>query len=181
LQKIGLDVPHEAVGLDGVVDWSFASRSDETGIPVSLKYRDSFDPILHQVRDPLKVMRSVFTLSKQTWTFICRNSRTEEFADPIRRAAEYWYYWNLQAQQKAQWTYRIEALPEVWPEFCSRIDIPNDASVLQEIPTDINARSRPADKLYERYRAITWKHVHEHAPEMLPKIIELATEYGYDM
>lgn len=73
LQAIGIDAPHEKLGNDGGVSWKHI-------VPGEFRYLGKrrveaivdpgFDAIIHQVREPLKVLSSSFTFSESTWHYM---------------------------------------------------------------------------------------------------------------
>jgi len=178
-QKLGLDLPHERVGADGIVDWAFAGNSDQASKRHKIDFED-FDVVLHQVRDPMRVMCSVSTFSKQSWHVIFANSPVQENKHPIVRAAEYWYYWNLQAQRIAHWTYRIESLEQVFSVFCAKLGLKPNRDILKTVPTDVNSRSKPGDRLHNRYQMFSWDDLFVCAPQLAGNVMALAVSYGYE-
>ena len=118
LQNCGLDVPHEVTGEFGCISWMMAA--DDCFAPWgegSLGYE--FDLVFHQVRNPLKCISSVMINQPNlTWDYICKHVPEIDILEPIiQRCAKYWYYWNLLAEKKADWTYRIEDLEQVIGEM----------------------------------------------------------------
>jgi hypothetical protein len=100
-----------------------------------------FEHIFHQVRSPLKAIPSMQALKEPSWRYICQWTPCRLDEPPILRAAKYWYYWNLHAEKIAQWRYRIEDLRYVYYEFCHRLGIPANPTVLDSLATDINTRA----------------------------------------
>ncbi len=140
LRRLGLDVGHERIGRDGVISWALAV--DDAAPPWGPRGRDlSFDVVLHQVREPLRVMNSTVTFREESWRFIARHVPYRAGAPLPLRAAAYWYHWNVAAERHASLTYRIEDLPRALPEICRLLEVACDPSVLQRVPTDVNTRS----------------------------------------
>jgi hypothetical protein len=140
LRRLGLDVGHERVGRDGVISWALAVVDDEP--PWGPSGRDlSFDIVLHQVREPLRVMNSAATFKDESWRFIARHVPCPATAPLPLRAAAYWYHWNVAAERNASLTYRIEDLPRALPEICRLLDVAYDPAVLQRVPENVNTRS----------------------------------------
>jgi hypothetical protein len=140
LSKHGLDVRHEEVGLDGVASWCMAVNSERTPWgPARHEYE--FEHIFHQVRSPLKAIPSMLALKGRSWRYICAWTPCRLDEPPLLRAAKYWYYWNIHSEKIAQWRYRIEDFRRVYPEFCDRLGIPANPTVIDSLATDINTRS----------------------------------------
>jgi len=204
LTNLGLDVRHEAMGKDGIATWCMAVDCEDS--PWGGGRRGiEFKSILHQVRHPLKVIPSVTTFAPQSWQFIERYIPYANDEPVLLRSAKYWYYWNLEAERTAQWSYRLEAIKDVFPEFCSRLGISADLSALERTSTLSNSRkirpqwrwatrmlerfglNRRAPKLHFMYdqnlsyteRAFTWDELEKGAPGWAGRIKELARHYGY--
>ncbi len=204
LQHLGLDVRHEEMGADGIATWCMAVQSDDSpwgGGRRSVK----FATILHQVRHPLAVIPSLTTFTPPSWEFIAQHVSCPISEPILLRAAKYWYYWNLEAEKIAQWRYRIETLPNIFPAFCSRVGVKPDPTALAKTSTMVNSRktrpalrwaryildrlrlvpSKPAfDFLYNRNSCylghpFTWDVLEQHAPGWSKRIAELSIRYGY--
>jgi hypothetical protein len=149
LRRLGLDVRHERMGADGIASWAMAVDADSVAWGVPSRHYD-FDDVFHQVRDPRQVIASATTFKPDSWSFICAHTPIS-LDDPILlRAAKYWYYWNLEAEKVARWRYRIETFDEVFDEFCSRLQLTPDRTVLAQVDPDVNTRRRGrAFHLYE--------------------------------
>jgi hypothetical protein len=138
LRRLGLDVRHERMGRDGIASWSMAVDAERPpwGVPRSAY---DFANVFHQVRHPLAAIASCTTFKDESWRFIREHvGCTDECL--LLRAAKYWLLWNERAEAGATWRYRIEDLPLVFPEFCERLGVEVDRSVLERVPTDVNTR-----------------------------------------
>ena len=202
LRRLGLDVPHERLGRDGIVSWSMAVHACERpfGPPSGSVH---FEHVFHQTRHPLDVISSVATFKHPSWEFICAHTPCS-FDDPlILRSAKYWLHWSEHADQLATWRYRVEALGEVFPEFCERLDVDVDLAALERVSIDVNTRRRGrllhlGDELAERLRielpggvrerlgpsrplssALTWDDITAIDRDLATRIREKAVEYGY--
>lgn len=205
LRRLGLDVGHERIGRDGVISWALAV--DDAAPPWGPRGRDlSFDVVLHQVREPVRVMNSTVTFRDESWRFIARHVPCPAGAPLPLRAAAYWYHWNVAAERHASLTYRIEDLPRALPEICRRLDVPCDPSVLQRVPTDVNTRSagrllhlaeEGCERLHIGLPAWARRTLTRHAaaatvtfglddvraldPELCDLVAEKARAYGYEL
>lgn len=155
-RRLGLEVPHERLGRDGIASWTMAApaRARRFGPPSGTC---SFDHVFHQIRHPLSVIASVRSFEPESWRFICTHTPCSPDEPLALRAALYWLHWNELAEHVAEWRYRIEALEEVFDVFCERIGIPFDASVLDRVPTNVNTRVHGrvfhrTEELFERLR-----------------------------
>jgi len=201
ITNLGLDVPHEVMGKDGIATWCMAVDCEDS--PWGGGRRGiAFKTILHQVRHPLKVIPSFTTANKQSWKFIERYVPISADEPVLLRATKYWYYWNLESERAAQWTYRVEDLNNIFPEFCARLGVNADYGILQKTNTSINtrkpsgsarprsllgwlARGRPAEKTDESFsytgEPFTWAVLEKHAPGWSSRIMDLARRYGYSV
>ncbi|MEX1012370.1 MAG: hypothetical protein WD595_02375 [Waddliaceae bacterium] len=169
-----LNVGHERDGLFGVVSWTMAGDAFNTPWgPGANLYR--FQHIFHQVRHPLKTIASAGNEPLASWKYIMTFVPEINLNDPkIVKGAKYWYYWNLLAEEKAEWTYRIEDIENQIDEMAARLEIQLDPLILEEIPTNTNTR---------RYLDVyTWDDLRDAVDEdLFYNIVEMANRYGYDI
>src|SRR5688572_6647003 len=64
LQSLGLRINHERLGPDGSVDWHLAVQGYRRRLGVE------FDLVLHQHREPIRVIRSMQTVMPESWRFV---------------------------------------------------------------------------------------------------------------
>jgi hypothetical protein len=171
LDELGADVPHETMGLDGIASWLLAVEADWAPWG-PLRHMFQYRTVLHQVRHPLAAIASAQTFRPESWNYICRHIPCDVTEPLLLRCGKYWHYWNLQAEQTAEWTYRIEELPSVFEQVCEVVGVFPDRSRLAAVPADVNSRK-------ERYGAITWDRLAELDPELTHKIQAQAAHYGY--
>lgn len=177
LTECHLDVGHEWTGNDGLSSWLFAVNAEIAPWgtePGSVTFKHTF----HQVRDPLKVISSVFTHEPQeSWEYIISNIPEISWEDSrLTKAAKFWYYWNLSAQAKSEWTYRVEDIAAALPEMGRRLGIDLDNSAIERVPTNSNTRGN-----YYYPDEFKWTDLEaELTPELYENIRELARFYGYE-
>jgi hypothetical protein len=176
LSASGMGITHEkTMGDHGCVSWLMAADCDWAPWgPLSRKY--AFDHIFHQVRAPIKVIQSLYNFPPlATWKWIATIIPEIQLSDPpLTKAAKYWYYWNLMAESKAEWTYRIEDIDTAYEEMSRRLGVPLTAKVLKTIPKNKNTRGEPN-------RVITWKILHNELDrDLFHKVRDLAIRYGYN-
>jgi hypothetical protein len=170
LTKGGLDIGHEKMGLDGISSWDLAVKTSK-GRWRQYPQLYRFAHIFHQVRDPLEVISSVYeTENSKSWIYILAHMPEVDMRDShLVKCAKYWYYWNLEAEKKAEWTYRVEDFNNRWDEFQRRV---GKEIAFHEIPKNINGR--------EGHPHFTWKDLEaELEPELLANIKTMAQRYGY--
>ncbi|ACR14765.1 hypothetical protein [Teredinibacter turnerae] len=149
LRMLGKDISHESgevLGKDGIASWYLAADCDRA--PFGPGSRGlAFEHIFHQVRHPLKVIPSMGDFRKDSWEFLSQWVAVSDDEPLTLRCAKLWCDWNELAESKATWRYRIEALPEIFEEFCARLNVPADRSALQRVPTNINVRPKRFENL----------------------------------
>jgi len=175
LRQRGLHIGHEQMKKDGSSSWPLAVLpvKDRSGIRPG-KYR--FAHIFHQVRDPLKVISSVYmTEGRQSWNYIMKHLPEIAMSDShLVKCAKYWYYWNLHAEKNAEWTYAIEDLDNKWDEFDARLGKKLLPATRINVPKDKNTR------LTKNRTYFTWNDLkQELEPELYMNIKQLAQKYGY--
>jgi hypothetical protein len=175
LEKSGYEILHERLGKEGVVSWPMSVDSLSPWGPLS---KQSFQHVFHQVKHPLPVLTSwminLSNLNRDEWVFIRRHVPEIKLSDSlIVHCAKYWYYWNLLAEKKAEWRYRIEDLVDILPEFMQRSGLILDYKVLEQIPSNCNTW------LDTRYK-LTWNDLKRELPrDLYQKIRDMAYRYGY--
>ena len=176
LEESGYDIHHERAGTEGCVSWPMVVNYYS---PWELSNGESFHHIFHQVRHPLDVITSWYEnlddLDEDEWNFIRRHlpqiSRSDSL---IVHCAKYWYYWNLLAEEKAEWQYQIEDIENILcPSFTNRSDLSLEYSVLAKQSKKHNSWKNIS------YR-ISWQQLKTELPESIyEKIINMSIRYGY--
>ena len=206
LRRLGLDVGHERLGRDGVAAWTLAVDADDPPWGPS-QCAIHFDVVLHSVRHPLDVMRSAATFKDASWRFICEHIPCSA-DDPLPlRCAAYWYYWNGEAERRADITFRVEGLAAALGEICEKLGVEPDPTVLDRVPNDVNTRRKGrlfhlAEEAVERLRLepqpwirkrlsrpgssssgsdICWSDVRAVDPALCSLVVERARGYGYEL
>jgi hypothetical protein len=171
--ECGLEFGHEWFHKDGLSSWPMAVDSDKVpwGHP-SNNY--NFKHVFHQVRHPLKVISSVYAWEPEaSWEFIKRY--VPEINDSDTRlvmTAKYWYYWNLLAEQKSDFTYRVEDIDNALDEMSLRLDMELDKSKIYTVSKNVNTRG----PVFE----VTWDLLRTSLPEGLYRdILLMSLRYGY--
>lgn len=172
LQECGLQIGHEKTLQDGVSSWIMCVNTKHVPWAVDSRQRFRFNHIFHQVRHPLKVISSAQTEGTPSWKYIIKHIPEIEWEDSlIVKCAKYWYYWNLKAEQQAEWTYCVENLDQEWDELCRRLGRKLERSKAERVPHNINARP---------HTEITWEDLKlQLDPDLYQKIRQMAQKYGY--
>lgn len=175
LKQVGLDIKHEALGKDGSASWPMAATTSDDSPWGPSATGIYFEHIFHQVRHPLLVISSVYTTEpEQSWDFICKEIpeiRPED--DHVVKCAKYWYYWNLMAEGKAEWTYQVEEIEAVLDQMSARLQFPLSKEALDLVSTTTNHRGAYIHQF-------TWSDLREMLPSsLLSRIQTLALKYGY--
>jgi hypothetical protein len=197
-QFLGLDIRHERpvppdgiIGADGMASWFMAV--DDPQPPSGPSARDyQFDVVIHQVRQPLKVIASmaqfILRQGKRAPGFIERhvpetqlNPDEQNCLNPqeqlLLKAARYWYRWNLLAEAKADRTIQVERLDQELPDLCDLVGIPYRPGVVDRLSKDINARRyHVPDDVW----VIDWKQIRRLDMKIYENAKNLAVKYGYE-
>jgi len=101
LQSLGMDVGHEKyIGENGVVSWY-----------LTFGEHNSFDHIIHIIRNPYDSFKSYSTLSENAWKYIYKHLPEISPNDTNEtKFVKYWCLWNREASEKAEITIKIEDL-----------------------------------------------------------------------
>lgn len=177
LKQAGFPIDHERVGKNGLSAWTMTVPVDK--VPWGPRNPNSFcfTHIFHQVRHPLKVISSAYTSEpKISWQYIIDHVPEITWEDPhLVKCAKYWYYWNLMAAERAEWSYRVEEIANVLDEFERRLEITLDRTALDRVPKNVNTR------LGGR-KHFTWNDLRLALdPELFENIQLLAEFYGYSV
>ena len=165
LNKLGVRVGHERLFADGTVDWRQTPRR-----------LTRFELILHQVRNPLRVIESLTTVAggrgmRYLWQCLCKRLPGGCIAtgDWIADGAKIWYEWNRIAEPRAACTYRVEdmstLLTVVLPRILGRELSADEVCRMKAVPTNTNARPHEG-------RHCRWA-------DMPADVIDMARRYGY--
>lgn len=173
LSRSGLNICHEELGCDGCSSWPLAV--DDSYSPWGVSGSNvEFAHILHQVRNPLQVINSVCsTEPARSWEYIAKHIPEIDLREPLLlRAAKYWYYWNKKAEEKAEFTYRVEDIANAIGKIGDTIGVKLDENGYKRVSTFENSRAHDVE--------ISWGDLVEAVPkELLDNIRSLALHYGY--
>lgn len=170
LKKNGFDVGHEQDGTDGIASWPMTITDGEDP-PWGPSFREyKFDAIVHQVRNPVKVISSCHTILDKSWNYIKKYIPIKETDSKLIMCAKYWYYWNLRAENLANFTYRIEDIDSTLPKLLKILRGKDYPSRLLDVSRDVNRRP---------HCLISLEKVGREEKELYDKIINLSLRYGY--
>lgn len=169
---LGLESPENRNKNNIIVSWAMAADSDRAAWgPPSNSYE--FKHVFHQVRDPLKTINSAANEPEESWQFV------RQFVPEIKdedsnlvRSAKYWYYWNLLAEKKAEWTYRVEDIDLKIGEMSERLGVPLTHEAIEKVPHNQNTRHHQNSYTWDDLKA-------ELSPELYDNIVSMAKRYGY--
>ena len=183
LRASKIDVGHECLGNAGSVAWQLACDSNYRFYNWQFpKGKLEFDVVVHLVRDPIKVINSMYARTvapevswEHAWRYILNCCPAISRNDPLPvKCAKYWYYWNLEAEKKGMMTLKIEELEERLDELSALIGYSLNPGLLEKIPKDINHRYLPTSF------KITWDYLQKHLePRFFHQLQQLASDYGY--
>lgn len=85
---------------------------------------------------------------------------------------KYWVFWNLKAEEQAEWTYRVEDIENQWAEFQTRLGMVLPHNAPQQIPKNANTRPHRHEFTWDQLKAYLDR-------KLYIRIRKLAQRYGY--
>lgn len=127
--------------------------------------------ILHQVRDPLRQISSMQTSAMYTWNYI---GQILKFTDEslLLKCMKYWYYWNVTAEKRGRFTYRLEDIDNIWIKLLTMVGAGDPYTPLPTISKQSNSRAG-------MYTPVTWDMLEAEDSKLCGQIKGLAIHYGY--
>jgi hypothetical protein len=170
LKRLGVVIEHEKDAEDGIVSW-YMTVDDNS--PYGPKRGDYvFDLIIHQVRNPLHVIASAHIFSQATWDFIGKHINHIDNDDPVLiKGAKYWYYWNLLAEKRSRYSYKVEDFNLVAKKIIQEI------SIGQYSKEPFIQQSKKTNT--KKHITIDLKEIQKEDMNLYHNIIKLAKKYGY--
>ena len=169
---------HEEILRNGGIGWTI-------GLSLKMNYNNTGfwegldqNTILHQVRHPLKMVRTICTHTHRLREEISQSIGIRGKTD-LEFAMKYWLTWNQICQEKAQWTYRVEELTkgsETLQVLLKHLGITENDVLMP--PQNTNSR---LNRLKKEERTITIEDCKKVSPEITQKIIEQSRTYGYEL
>lgn len=192
LQSIGLDVQHEYCGKDGTVScYAFGPppypRLHKNPAMQHIPHRFenlatiNWECTLHQVREPLKVVESVyFVLTDPAWKWYAEKIKLPHHCNITYRAMLYWLRWNELCEKQSKFTYRVENIQEEWRNILYAIGQPVGIAFPNSISKTKNKKQRYSIPFKNRnYKITDWQQLADIDPILTKVIIQKAEYYGY--
>ena len=163
-RTFGIDVRHERVGKNGGIGWPMMDRDPA-----------DFDLVLHQVRHPLFVFRSLGTHDKSLWRRVARHVGPLPPGKTLQRYMHYWVNWNLMAESRASFTYRLADL-KAGTEVVRLI---SEAVGLPAKDVSMGRMNRRNGRRGFMRRMPTWAQLFRADEELASKVVEMSIRYGF--
>ena len=161
LQAIDVDVQHEAFGTQGITAFCI--------VPYLANRKEGI--VIHQTREPLKVIASMHTIKPNTWDYIINQTGIDPAYGGILHAVMRLYLkLNNHIDKYHHFRYKIEDIGEKWAQLLDIIGIPNQP--LPDIPTNTHTRK-------DKYLPLTWAELEFRDAELTKYICEMGHSYGY--
>jgi hypothetical protein len=214
LKQCNMDVSHEsAPGINGIVSWflvptfsnnsiikkrkNFKSITDGDAVHIlrrpnhidypipTEEFKEQYQ-IIHQVREPVKSIASMFRIMPRSWVWTDHfidivpfnaNSFSKHYYDTFeqktKRNMYMWYHWNIAAEKQALFTYRVENIKIEAKRIAPLFNISADTFIqsMDNTSKTTNHRAKPPD--------MSWDIMETIDPHMTQKIKALAARYGY--
>lgn len=135
LNEVGIQVKHELEGKDGSVG---AIRWKGQVLDISI-----YDNVIHQVREPVKVISSLQASNPQTFGKYARMMGYPGMklcGNKIEQATMAWLVYTNWADRVSEWWYRVEDMENAWPRILGYY---NKQHAIPDVPKDINHRNHP--------------------------------------
>jgi hypothetical protein len=161
LNTLGNKVGHEFVDKDGCVSWGHLPKADE------------FDTVIHQVRNPLKVIGSCFTISEGSYKKLEKLTPRLKNESKLSWLMRSWLDWTDKADEVAEYTYRVENLEETYPHLFNLLGL----EVPEKLP-DISKNTHSRSHI-ESYRNFTMDNFINETKRTSKKIAGKMYKYGY--
>jgi len=180
LRKLGLDVGHECIRHDGVVDCR-----------ATFGWYDNyeFEHVFHQVRNPLVVISSLSVqgnllgafVPPKILEFIAKEKKIESYRNLTARQANMhlWLYSTEMAEEMAEWTYRIESISSAFVKICDILGIEyNDETIkiMKSVPPDLTTFVN-----FQGYGPISFDILQRSDEELAEKVKDRAISLGYKL
>ncbi len=196
LRALGFAINHEYYGRDGISSWHLGAlnkmnqselveiiaRSINAHVIEGHEKKEGvasitnrFDKIIHQVRNPIKVISSSQTLSVGSWQFMNRYIKLPQTNDPVIFAMYSWVNWNCLIEnlivnsKVSSIRIRIEDIQDKYVDLYNFLEIDNLIN-LPIIDKKTNTRE---------YQHLISSDMQSRAPELFNKMLKLAIKYGY--
>lgn len=177
LNKHSIDVGDEKHAKDGIVSCWFAVDTkivQPWSLDGNVFSNYKFNTILHQVRHPLECISSCVTaLHNKSWNYFSHfvPLNTDNL---LYKSMLLWYYWNIKCEEISTWTFKVEAINDVYEELSLRIGHPRllKKEVINSLRRNVN--SYGAHKKYE------WSDLEQIDKSLTYRIKNLGKKYGYN-
>lgn len=153
--QAGLDVKHEQHGEDGIASWKRTNQEPPEGVLV-----------LHQFRDPLATISSMQVISDNSWSYLIEETSAEESQDVVERGMRVYLDWNRLAEERADYSYRVEDIDNEWETLSGLAGVPGVP--LPDVDREKNSRK-------QKYIPLLWSDLGERDIELS---LEIAAYYG---
>ena len=162
-QAIGIDIQHEAFGKRGIAAFYIVSFLAERKEGL----------VLHQVREPLKVIASMQTIKPKTWQLITNNTGIEPKPGDLTHAIMRLYlHLNSEIEKYYYFRYRIEDIDTVWLQLLNIMELPDQP--LPDIPRNTHTRKG-------RFEPLSWTELESRDVELTKRIKDMAIRHGYEV
>jgi hypothetical protein len=196
-RALGLNILHERdvvanqeCGRDGYASWFLTVEDPQPPFGPNAVGCE-FQYILHQVRDPLKVIASFaqFILQKGQKSPAFLEKHVPDFLEGmdnpdlslkeklILQSSRYWYHWNLLAEEKASGTIQIEKLELLLPRLSADLGLAYKPEFIADVSKETNQRGI---YLVDQPWVINWKEIEKLDHRLYDQIRNLAVHYGYE-
>ncbi len=170
LKANGLDIGHESEGKDGISSWLMTVEDDNPPFgPSAVDY--SFEHTIHQVRNPIDTISSGLTIKEISWDYIKKYIPIGAGDSTLLKASKYWYYWNVLAEKKAEFTYKVEEIELVLPKI---INLAGKGKLKKESLFSVSKKTNSRE-----HKSITIDEIKKEDAVLCKNIIALANRYGY--
>jgi len=170
LNTIGIPSVHEQNKKGYVViDWKNGIRKPKPK-----------DNVVHQVRHPLLVLKSLPTINWRIWDGIIRQGVPDMSNEMMLKSMMFYYHWNEHCERNSSYTYCIENLsPDILKTISNEFDIDITDNLIDKFSTvNVQMNTRHTRKTYNNN--INWEMLKSCSVKYYDLIRTQISKYGYE-